>query len=50
MQLEEKQIPYTIEKINMNCYGPKPASFLQKVRAAAGLHQAERASDVAEFQ
>lgn len=27
MQLEEKQIPYTIEKINMRCYGDKPESF-----------------------
>lgn len=32
LQLEEKQIPYTIEKINMRCYGDKPASFLAKVR------------------
>lgn len=31
MQLEEKRIPYTIEKINMRCYGDKPASFLSKV-------------------
>jgi glutathione S-transferase len=30
-QLEEKRIPYTIEKINMRCYGDKPASFLSKV-------------------
>jgi len=29
--LEEKQIPYEVEKINMRCYGPKPASFMQKV-------------------
>jgi hypothetical protein len=29
--LEEKQIPYTVEKINMRCYGDKPASFLTKV-------------------
>jgi hypothetical protein len=34
MQLEEKQIPYTIEKINMRCYGDKPGSFLAKVRPA----------------
>ena len=27
MQLEEKQIPYTLEKINMRCYGPKPPSY-----------------------
>ena len=27
MQLEEKQIPYTVEKINMRCYGDKPESF-----------------------
>jgi glutathione S-transferase len=25
--LEEKRIPYRIEKINMRCYGDKPASF-----------------------
>lgn len=32
MQLEEKRIPYEIEKINMRCYGDKPASFMAKVR------------------
>lgn len=31
LQLEEKRIPYTIEKINMRCYGDKPASFMAKV-------------------
>jgi glutathione S-transferase len=31
MQLEEKRIPYRIEKINMRCYGDKPPSFLAKV-------------------
>jgi glutathione S-transferase len=31
MQLEEKQIPYRVEKINMRCYGPKKRSFLAKV-------------------
>eukprot|EP00882_Tetradesmus_deserticola_P012311 GHRQ01013047.1.p1 GENE.GHRQ01013047.1~~GHRQ01013047.1.p1 ORF type:complete len:320 (+),score=109.31 GHRQ01013047.1:150-1109(+) len=31
LQLEEKRIPYTIEKINMRCYGDKPAAFLAKV-------------------
>lgn len=31
LQLEEKKIPYVIEKINMRCYGDKPQSFLQKV-------------------
>ncbi len=25
MQLEEKQIPYTLEKINMRCYGARPS-------------------------
>ena len=25
LQLEEKKIPYVIEKINMRCYGDKPA-------------------------
>lgn len=29
--LEEKKIPYTVEKINMRCYGEKPDSFLAKV-------------------
>ena len=28
MCLEEMKIPYKIEKVNMNCYGEKPASFL----------------------
>jgi len=27
--LEEKRIPYRIEKVNMNCYGSKPREFLQ---------------------
>lgn len=27
MCLEEKRIPYRVEKINMRCYGEKPASF-----------------------
>ena len=31
MQLEEKRIPYTIDKINMRCYGEKKASFTAKV-------------------
>lgn len=31
LQLEEKRIPYTVEKINMRCYGDKPAEFLAKV-------------------
>lgn len=29
MALESKQIPYRVEKINMRCYGDKPASFLK---------------------
>jgi glutathione S-transferase len=29
MALEAKQIPYRVEKINMRCYGDKPASFLK---------------------
>ena len=33
MLLEEKRIPYTVEKINMRCYGDKPPSFLAKVPA-----------------
>lgn len=28
---EEKKIPYSVEKINMRCYGDKPDSFLAKV-------------------
>ena len=31
MHLEEKKIPYKIERINMRSYGDKPASFLAKV-------------------
>ncbi|KAI8471411.1 MAG: glutathione S-transferase [Monoraphidium minutum] len=31
LQLEEKRIPYVIEKINMRCYGDKPPSFMAKV-------------------
>ena len=29
--LEEKQVPYIIEKINMRCYGDKPDEFMRKV-------------------
>ena len=29
MTLEAKEIPYKVEKINMRCYGDKPASFLR---------------------
>jgi glutathione S-transferase len=29
MQLEEKRIPYKVEKVNMRCYGEKPRSFMQ---------------------
>ena len=29
--LEEKRIPYTVEKINMRCYGDKPQKFLKNV-------------------
>lgn len=29
MTLEQKRIPYRIEKVNMRCYGDKPASFLR---------------------
>ncbi|KAL6754402.1 glutathione S-transferase [Haematococcus lacustris] len=31
LQLEEKRIPYTMEKVNMRCYGDKQRSFLAKV-------------------
>jgi glutaredoxin len=31
LQLEEKRIPYTVEKINMRCYGEKPAWFTKMV-------------------
>ncbi|KXZ55141.1 hypothetical protein GPECTOR_3g291 [Gonium pectorale] len=31
LQLEEKRIPYVMEKINMRCYGDKPPSFMAKV-------------------
>ena len=30
-KLEEKRVPYRVEKINMRCYGDKPSSFLAKV-------------------
>lgn len=30
LQLEEKRVPYRVEKINMNCYGDKSSSFLAK--------------------
>jgi len=30
MLLEEKRIPYNVGRVNMNCYGDKPAEFLQK--------------------
>jgi glutathione S-transferase len=29
LTLEEKRIPYRVEKINMSCYGDKPASFIK---------------------
>jgi len=29
LMLEEKKIPYRVEKINMRCYGDKPNSFLR---------------------
>lgn len=31
MQLELKRIPHIIRKINMRCYGPKPAYFMKMV-------------------
>lgn len=31
VQLEEKQIPYTIETIALTAYGEKPKSYLDKV-------------------
>ena len=34
--LEEKQIPYRIEKINMRCYGDKPPSF-QKLQPSGQI-------------
>jgi hypothetical protein len=36
MLLEEKRIPYRVEKINMRSYGDKPQSFLRK--GGAALH------------
>jgi len=30
MQLEEKHVPYKVEKVAMNCYGAKSRSFLKK--------------------
>lgn len=31
LQLEEKKINYSVEKINMRCYGPKPAWYTRMV-------------------
>eukprot|EP00271_Cylindrocystis_brebissonii_P002247 TRINITY_DN12698_c0_g1_i1.p1 TRINITY_DN12698_c0_g1~~TRINITY_DN12698_c0_g1_i1.p1 ORF type:complete len:542 (-),score=62.11 TRINITY_DN12698_c0_g1_i1:485-2110(-) len=31
LALEEKQIPYRVEKINMRCYGPKPSWYTDMV-------------------
>ncbi len=31
LQLEEKRIPYEIEKINMRCYGANPRAFMEMV-------------------
>ena len=42
-QLEEKRIPYTVEKINMRCYGDKPPEYTRKVRRAA-VHERCRTS------
>ena len=36
LQLEEKRIPYRVEKINLRCYGDKPASFFQ-INPSGGL-------------
>ena len=36
LQLEEKRIPYRIEKIPLRCYGSKPASFM-KINPSGGL-------------
>lgn len=37
IQLEEKQIPYEIEKINMRCYGDKPPAYTAKVKRRASF-------------
>jgi glutathione S-transferase len=34
--LEEKRIPYKVEKVPLRCYGNKPSSFL-KINPAGGL-------------
>ena len=31
LQLEEKEVPYTLEKINMRAYGDKKAEYTAKV-------------------
>ena len=36
LALEEKRVPYSIVKVNMNCYGSKPASFL-KIQPSGGI-------------
>ncbi len=43
LQLEEKQIPYIVEKINMRCYGPKPPEFMAKVNPDASTEVLHRA-------
>ena len=36
LQLEEKAIPYTLQKINMRCYGPKPPDYTAKGMGGKG--------------
>lgn len=36
LQLEEKRIPYRIEKVPLRCYGEKPASFM-RINPSGGL-------------
>lgn len=36
LQLEEKRIPYIVEKIPMRCFGEKPSSFY-KINPSGGI-------------
>jgi glutathione S-transferase len=33
LQLEEKRIPYKVDKVPMRCYGTKPAEFMRLSRS-----------------
>ena len=43
--LEEKRVPYKVEKVNMNCYGEKPAWFWA-MQPSGGIPVAKLDGDV----